>query len=131
MTEETKRNEKIHAAQFGTVKQERQDNKSGKAYSSGVVLRREQQETTRKGTNVCNHCGRNDHQRKSSNLCPFNAGKVHSTASSGMHTMPDDQLPSVDIVPANTQENVTCASSVARLALQGRANRANQMLVSN
>jgi hypothetical protein len=44
----------------------------------------------------------------------------------------DDQLPTtVDIVPANTQENVTYASSVASLGLQDRANQANQLSVSN
>ena len=44
----------------------------------------------------------------------------------------DDQLPTtVDIVPANTQENVTCASSVASLGLQDRANQPNQLSVSN
>jgi len=97
---------------------------------SGVALtRREHQETRRKGTNVCNHCGRNDHQRKSSALCPFNvpAGKVPDHT--GMRMINDDQLPTtVDIVPANTQENVTCASSVASVALQDHANQANQLL---
>jgi len=128
-----KRSEKIHAARFETVKQERQDNKSGKTYGSGVALtRREHQETRRKGTIVCNHCGRNDHQRKSSALCPFNvpAGKVPDHT--GMRMINDDQLPTtVDIVPANTQENVTCASSVASLGLQDRANQPNQLSVSN
>ena len=80
-------------------------------------------------TDVCNHCGRNDRQRKSSALCPFNAGKVHS--STGMRIITGDQLPTVDIVLANTQENVTCASSVASVALQDHANQANQLLVSN
>jgi hypothetical protein len=128
-----KRSEKIHAARFETVKQERQDNKSGKTYGSGVALtRREHQETRRKGTIVCNHCGRNDHQRKSSALCPFNvpAGKVPDHT--GMRMINDDQLPTtVDIVPANTKENVTCASSVASLGLQDRANQPNQLSVSN
>ena len=83
------------------------------------------------GTNVCNHCGRNDHQRKSSALCAFNAGKVHS--STDIHTITGDQLPTVDdIVPANIQEHVTCASSVPSMALQDRTNQAtNQLLVSN
>ena len=49
----------------------------------------------------------------------------------GMLMINDDQLPTVDIVPANTQENVTCASSVASLGLQDRANQANQLSVSN
>jgi len=92
------------------------------------VPRREHQETRRKGTNVCNHCGHNDHQRKSSALCPFNvpAGKVPDHT--GMRMINDDQLPTtVDIVPANTQENVTCASSVASLGLQDRANQPNQL----
>ncbi len=61
---------------------------------------------------VCNHCGRNDHQRKSSALCQFNVvlvGKVPDDT--GMLMINDDQLPTtVDILP---QENVTCASSVA------------------
>ena len=61
-----KQSEKIHAARFETaVKQERQDDKSTKTYGSGVALRREHQETRRKGMNICNHCGHNDHQRKS------------------------------------------------------------------
>jgi hypothetical protein len=59
------------------------------------------------------------------------AGKVPDHT--GMCMINDDQLPtSVDIVPANTQENVTCApSSVASLGLQDRANQANQLSVSN
>ena len=126
-----KRNEKIHAARFETVKQERQDNNSGKTSGSGVALRWEHQETRQKGMNVCNHCGRNDHQNRISTLCPFNAGKVHSSTSTTMRTITDDQQTTVDIVPANTQENVTCAFSVASVALQDCANRANQMLVSN
>ena len=126
-----KRNEKIHAAQFETVKQERQDNKSGKTSGSGVALRGEHQETRQKGMNVCNHCCRNDHQSKISTLCPFNVCKVHSRTSTAMLTITDDQQTTVDIVPANTQENAACASSVASMALQDCANRANQMLVSN
>ena len=64
---------------------------------------------------------------KGSALCPFNAGKVHSIT--GMHIITDDELPTADIVLVNTQENVTCASSVASLALQDLANRANQLSV--
>ena len=54
---------------------------------------------------------------------------MHS--STGMRIITGDQLPTVDIVLANTQENVTCASSVASVALQDHANQANQLLVSN
>ena len=92
--------------------------------------RREHQETRRKGTNVCHHCGHNDHQRKSSALwCPFNVpvGKVPDHTD--MHMINDYQIvvPTVDIVPANTQENViSYACSVASLSLQDRANQANQ-----
>ena len=45
-----------------------------------------------------------------------------------MHMINDYQIvPTVDIVPANTQENViSYACSVASLSLQDRANQANQ-----
>ena len=43
-----KQNEKTHAARIETVKQERQDNKSGKTYGSGVALRGEHEETRKK-----------------------------------------------------------------------------------
>ena len=42
-----KGNEKIHTAQFETVQQERQDNKSSKTYGSGVAFT-ERHETARK-----------------------------------------------------------------------------------
>lgn len=49
-----------------------------------------------------------------------------------MRTITDDQLPPiVDIVMANTQENVTRASIVASMGLQDCANWANPMSVSN
>ena len=49
----------------------------------------------------------------------------------GMRMINNDQLPPLEIVPANTQKNVTCASSVASLGLQDHANQANQLSVSN
>ena len=66
---------------------------------------------------------------KAKAICQFNVGKVPDHT--GMHMINDDQLPTVDIVPANTQENVTCASIVASLGLQDCANRANNISVSN
>ena len=54
---------KIHTAQFETVQQERQDNKSGKTHGSGVALT-ESHETERKVNMIIGHCkpcGRNDH----------------------------------------------------------------------
>ena len=108
---ETKRNEKIHAARFEAVKQERYDNKTGKTYSSGVALLEDQdQEATTKNANAqCKHCGRNDHQRKSSKLCPFFQGKANHSTGTG----------------------ITCASSVAGISLQRPADQANQMDISN
>ena len=106
-----KRNEKIHAARFEAVKQERYDNKTGKTYSSGVALLEDQdQEATTKNANAqCKHCGRNDHQRKSSILFPFFQGKANHSTGTG----------------------ITCASSVAGVSLQRPADQANQMDVSN
>ena len=68
-----KRNEKIHAPRFETIKQERQDKKSGLTYSSGVAPT-ESHETARKFNTIisqCKHCNRNDHRRKSNALFPF------------------------------------------------------------
>ena len=103
--------------------------KSGKVFLTFLVLRSEgniPQETRRKGTNVCNHCGRNDHQRKSRALCPFNVGELPDHT--GMCMINDDQLPTVDIVPANTQE-ARCYMCIQ--GLQDRANQPNQLSVSN
>jgi hypothetical protein len=132
MMEPTKRNSNERANEmkwkytcstiWNSLTRKARQNKSGKTYSSGVGLIREHQETTRrKGTNVCNHWGRNDHQRRSSTLCPFKSGKVCSIT--GMHMITYDQLPTVDIVLANTQENVTLVSSVASMVLQDHASK--------
>ncbi len=76
------------------------------------------------------HCGQNDHRRESFALCPFFEGRLYSRT--GTRTISDDQLPVVDEEPANTPQNVICASSgVASAGLHDRANRANQMEASN
>ncbi len=108
---ERKRNENIHAAQFEAVKQGRHNNKTGKTYSSGVALLEDQdQDATTKNANAqCKHCGRNDHQRKSSTLCPFFQGKANHINGNG----------------------ITCAPSVAGVSLQRPAHQANQMDIRN
>ena len=54
------------------------------------------------------------------------ASCISVNSSTGMPTITDDKLPPiVDIVPANTQKDVICASSVASVGQQeDRANRA-------
>jgi hypothetical protein len=85
------------------VKQERHSNKIGKTYSSGVALLEDQdQDATTKNANAqCKHCGRNDHQRKSSAICPFFQGKADyiSTGTTDMVA---------DTVPANTPKKYMC-----------------------
>ena len=48
---------KLHAARFETVRQERQDKKSGKTYGAGVALTEEPEATTtiRKSNAQCKH----------------------------------------------------------------------------
>ena len=78
---------------------------------AGVAkLEDQDKEATTKNANAqCKHCGRNDHQRKSSKLCPFFQGKANHSTGTG----------------------ITCASSVAGVSLQRPADQANQMDVSN
>ena len=113
-----KRNEKIHAARFETVWQERQDKKSGKTCGAGVALTEEPEATTtiRKSNAQCKHCGRNDHQRKSNTLCPFLEDKVHRS-STGTKMLPDT-------VPANTQKCHMCIQcGFTRSGKPGQSNR--------
>jgi hypothetical protein len=78
---------------------------------AGVAkLEDQDQEATTKNANAqCKHCGRNDHQRKSSTLCPFFQGKANHSTGTG----------------------ITFASSLAGVSLQRPADQANQMDVSN
>jgi len=97
------RNEKIHAAWFETVKQERHSNKIGKTYSSGVMalVEDQDQKATMKNANAqCKHFGKNDHQRKSSPICPFFQGKANYI-STGTHMV-------ADTVPVNTPKKYIC-----------------------
>ena len=55
--------------------------------------------------------------------------KASELLSAGMHMINDDQL--VDMIPANTQKNVTCASIVAGMVFQDLALWANQLEVSS
>jgi len=75
-----------------------------------LIEDQDQKATTKNANAQCKHCGRNNHQRKSSTLCPFFQGKANHTS---------------------TSTGITCASSVAGISLQRPAHQANQMDVSS